>query len=227
MNPLNFLAVIFRYRPRAVPCAFALVVFLFAVPSPAAPFLFEGTFVHDNDVAFITFNLLSAGTVTLQTFGFGGGTSATGPVILAGGFESALQVYDALTGNAAAGTILPGPNPTCAPRTPDPNRLNFCQDAYGQLSLGAGSYLLALTQDPNLANGNLSDGFFYVDTIPDPNFNNGFVGKFDLPGNGHWAIEIIGADAASSAAVPEPSSFLLMAATLAGLGLGAKKLRNI
>jgi hypothetical protein len=216
------MAANFRYRPWAILCALTIALSIFVAPAPAASFSFQGAFAHDNDVVFITFNLLSAGTVTLQTLGYGGGTSATGTVILPGGFESVLQVYDAGTGNASAGPILPGPNPGCSPRTPDPNRMNFCQDAYGQLSLGPGNYLLALTQDANLPNGNLSDGFFYVDIIPDPNFNNGFVGAFGLPGNGNWEVDIVGVDAAAAAAVPEPSSWPLVAVALGALRSGLR-----
>src|SRR5882757_825870 len=118
-----------------------------ALPATSASFSFQSTFNLDNDVQLIAFNLLSGRTVTLQTLGYGGGTNANGQVIPAGGFESALQVFDAATGTAIGGTLFPGPDPTCPPRTPDPNRNNFCQDAYGQMFLGAGNYLLALTQN--------------------------------------------------------------------------------
>jgi hypothetical protein len=203
--------------------------FYSAFPACAANISLTGTFVHDNDVQLFTFNLSSASTVTFQTLGFGGsadnpgGTNAAGQVILPDGFESVLQVYDGITGVAIGGPILPGPDPGCAPRTPDPGRGNFCQDAYGQESLAAGIYLLALTQNPNLPNGNLNDGFFYVDTIPDPNFNSGFVGTFGFQGTGRWAVDILNVDAAT--AVSEPTLMPLTGALLLA-GLGAAKFRH-
>jgi hypothetical protein len=172
-----------------------------------ANYSFSGKFVNDNDVQLFAFSLFSGGSITLQTLGYGGGTNANGQVISPGGFEPVLQVFLASDGSQAAGQILPGANPPCAPRNPDPGRSNFCLDAYGQLTLLAGDYILALTQEPNESLGNLSLGFFYVDVIPDPHFNNGFYGSTGLPGTGAWALDILSVDVAST--VPEPASFAL------------------
>lgn len=204
-------------------------VFLFlfcGISASASNFSFQGTFPQDNTVQLFNFALLSPGTVTLQTFGYGGGTNANGDTILAGGFESVLQVYNAL-GTAIGGTLLPGPDPTCSPRTPDPARSNFCQDVFGQISLATGNYILALTQNANLPNGDLSDGFFYVDIVPDPTFNKGFHGSFGLPGNGNFAVDIVGVDSASPVgSVPEPGSMLLGFTALLALGLRARRLAS-
>ncbi len=136
--------------------------------------------MNDNDVQRFNFDVLVNTTVTLQTFGYGGGTNANGDVIPSGGFESTLQIFAIPSGLAVGGSILPGPDPTCGPRTPDPTRLNFCFDVYAQVFLTAGNYEVALTQSPNVANGNLGDGFLYD---ADPNFNNGFVGTLGFQGS--------------------------------------------
>lgn len=204
----------------------SLVLLGFAVPASASVVSFTGTFTEDNDVQLFTFSLLTSSTVTLQTLGFGGsadnpgGTNAAGQIILPGGFESVLQIYDAATGDAIGGPILPGPDPDCSPRTPDPNRAGFCQDAYAQEFLPAGNYLLALTQNANLPNGNLSDGFYYADTVPDPNFNSGFVGSFGFPGSGRWAVDLLSVDSAQE--VPEPAPAVLTASALLAAILAAK-----
>ena len=190
-------------------------------PAIGASLSFQGNFVHDNDVQLFAFTLSADDTITLQTFGYGGGVNANGQVISAGGFESALQVFNAANGQAVGGPILPGPDPGCAPRNPDPARFNFCQDAYAQLFLTTGEYLLALTQYQNLPIGNLSDGFFYVDAVPDPNFNNGFVGSFNLPGTSAWALDIVAVDSAQSA--PEPSTIMLAPAVLLFAAIAARK----
>jgi hypothetical protein len=185
-----------------------------AVPASASSLSFVGDFTNDNDVQQISFTLLSDSMVTLETFGYGGGTNANGVVIPAGGFESLLQLFAMPSGLALGGPILPGPNPTCGPRTPDPNRLNFCFDAYAQVFLTAGDYLVALTQNPNTANGNLVDGFLFD---ADPNFNNGFVGTFGFQGTSHWALDITGASA------PEPGSALMAVSALLVVGFGVRK----
>ena len=77
----------------------ASIIFLnliFAASGAAGQFSFAGSFTNDNDVQFFTFSLFSPNTVTLQTWGYGGGTNAAGQSIAPGGFESILQVYDAL-----------------------------------------------------------------------------------------------------------------------------------
>ena len=195
-----------------------------AVPVSAGSFSFTGNFVNDNDVQMFTFSLASDATVTFQTFGYGGGTNANGQVILAGGFEPVLQVYDAPSGDAEGGPIQPGPDPLCGPRNTDENRDYLCQDAYTQMFLTAGDYFLSLTQSPNDPLGDLSQGFLYVDAIPDSNFNKGFVGTVDYPGTSAWALDIVGVDtAAEQSGVPEPASALLVAA---GLMLAAIRTRS-
>ncbi len=209
----------------------AAICFAFAAPAFPGSFSFTGNFDNDNDVQLFTFNLAASATVTLQTLGFGGsaalpgGLNAAGQAIAGGGFESVLQIYSAPSGVAVGGPIQPGPNPTCPPRTPDPARLNFCQDAYAQVLLPAGSYFVALTQSANDPLGNLSDGFFYVDTVPDPNFNNGFVGTFGFQGTSAWALDIsnVTTAAAVTTTVPEPSAVLLTATTLFLVGLRSRR----
>jgi hypothetical protein len=183
----------------------------------AGVFSFGGTFAKDNDVQLFSFGLTAASTVTLQTFGYGGGTNGNGQNISAGGFESVLGVFDA-AGTAVSGPIQPGPFAGCTADN------LFCLDAFGQLSLGPGMYIVSLTQSPNDPLGNLSDGFFYVDAVPDPNFNNGFVGTFGRQRNGNWALDIAGVDSASQqTGVPEPGSALLAAAALAVAIIGSRK----
>jgi hypothetical protein len=199
----------------------AVVLASWTVPAVAANFSFTGNFTDDNDVLLVSFDLLADATVTLETFGYGGGTNADGTNILPGGFESILQVFSNPSGVAVGGPILPGPDPTCAPRNQDPGRLNFCQDAYAQVFLTAGNYLLALTQNANTPNGNLSDGFFYD---ADPNFNSGFVGTFGFPGTSQWALDIVGVDSAvAPLATPEPGSAMLVASAFLLVGLGVRR----
>jgi hypothetical protein len=208
----------------------AVLLSFSVVPAVSSTFSFTGTFIHDNDVQFFNITLLTGGTITFQTFGYGGGINGAGHTITAGGFEPLLALFDA-TGTETSGSPIPaGNSPACGPRNIDPARLNTCLDDFGSISLSAGTYTLALTQNPNANNStNLSDGFFFVDTDPDPNFNNGFVGSTTaLPGNGNWAVDIVGADRASiPGAAPEPTPALLSATSLLMLALGIRKVRKV
>ena len=101
-------------------------------------------------------------------------------------------------------------------------------------TIAAGTYIIALTQWDNGMLGNLSDGFFYVDLIPDPNFTaeNGCdgTGYFCDPGtmtydSSNWALTIqlsnpdlpaLGsASEEGLSPIPEPSSALLVMGGLA------------
>jgi hypothetical protein len=208
----------------------AVIAAALALPAFPAAFSFEGTFFHDNDVQLFNFSLLSPTTVTLETWSYGGGTLANGNTVSPGGFAPELQVFDAPSGDAQGGLIVPGVYPDCAPRNPDPNRAPSCQDAYAQMFLAAGSYYLSLTQAGNDPLGdpviNLSAGFFWLNgPAPDPNFNGGFQTIMGQ-GTGAWALDILSVDSAGPlTGAPEPGSALLAAAVVLLVGIGARRKR--
>jgi hypothetical protein len=206
----------------------AIVTFLgaFSLAGVAGSFSFTGDFVNDNDVQLFTFSLLSPGSVTVQTWGYGGGTNANSQLIAVGGFESVLAIWDAGSGALAGGPFDPGGTP-CAPRNVDPTT-TLCMDAYGQVSLTAGNYILSLTQSANDPAGtNLSDGFFFTDTVPDPNFNNRFVGTLGSQRDSHWAVDILSVDAANEVtAAPEPATAALFAVAVVLAGFRRRLTRN-
>src|SRR4051812_13067565 len=80
--------------------AVALLLVVFAAPGFAGEFSFTGNFDQDNQIALFSFHLLNPGTVTLQTWSYGGGFNQRGDLIDGGGFEPVLQIYDASTGAA-------------------------------------------------------------------------------------------------------------------------------
>lgn len=203
---------------------------LFSVAGVAGSFSFTGNFVNDNDVQLFSFTLLAPGTVTVQTWSYGGGTNGAGQLIARGGFEPVLGIFEAPSGIPATGEIGPGAAP-CAPRNVDPNLLPliFCSDAFGQIPLGAGTYFLSLTQFNNEPLGNLSDGFFWTDLFPTPDFNHHFAS--DTPGferDSHWALDISSVDAASQlGATPEPASAALVAGALVLAGFWRRRLNRL
>jgi MYXO-CTERM domain-containing protein len=195
-------------------------------------FSFTGTFTSDTDIQFFTFTLnADTPNVTIETLSYGGGVNAAGTTIPAGGFDPIISLF------AADGTQMnPGQSGSCPPQTIDP-ATGDCGDVYYPTTLSfpagiwpAGTYIVALTENPNSSVGNLSDGFFDSVVLgfgPDTNFTceegpTGFQGnpptfpvtdpfcsEFD-PLNqrdGSWALDILNVDSAEEGlGSPEPAS---------------------
>ncbi len=188
----------------------------------AADISFTGTFTTDDQIQLIDFTLASPETVTFQTWGYGGGTNAADQVILPDGFESQLNWF------GSDGSFL-GSSATCGSgNTYD----DACLDAFGQASLDAGTYTLALTQSGNNANcpdgfpGDLGCGFSQQgngDYTPITTDNAGcpaFCGTFGTQEDGSWAVDILNVDSASLASsTPEPATILLAGCGIALIGL--------
>src|ERR1700722_3487697 len=64
---------------------------------------YTGTLANPESTFDVVLDLTSASTITLQTYGFGGGTNADGVTILPGGTDPFLAIFSG-TGNGA--TIL-------------------------------------------------------------------------------------------------------------------------
>jgi hypothetical protein len=90
-----------------ISCPIAIVVVLFAMiavsPSARADVTYisdTGTFATPESAFTQTFTLSSTSTIEVQTWGFGGGTSAAGP-IPAGGFDSLVALFSGSATNAS------------------------------------------------------------------------------------------------------------------------------
>lgn len=172
-----------------------------------------GSFSADDDKQQFSFSLSTSTNVTMRTWSFAGGTNANGQVILTGGFAPILTLFSA-TGTqdflgSDAGGVAPG---SCGSRNVDPGT-SFCLDAYMNLSLTPGDYLLVLTQYDNTANGpSYPDGFLHDG---EGNFTGG---PFILnAGNsyqrtGDWAVDIT--TPTTTVPVPEPSTGSLLAMSI-------------
>ncbi len=119
-------------------------------------------------------------SLTIQSFGYGGGTDFTGSTITIppatptgplGGFATVLSLFDS-TGNFIADSFFStcGANANTSPNT------GLCFDAGLSATVGAGTFYLALTQYDNFSNGN---NLFASPNVVDPSI-------FAENGNGNF-----------------------------------------
>ena len=183
---------------------------LFAGMAGATPLTYQGAFSADDEHVSVPINLAGSGRLTARTSSWALGGFA--PVLTlfggAGGYQQAIG--SAMTCGAGSG------NPDMAE--------GFCWDAVFTMPLPTGNYLLVLTQDDNLANGDtLAEGFSQDGT---PNYTSlSYLGA----SNGPLCINVNARQRSCNYAmtvdvaldqggtVPEPGSLALFG--LAGLAL--------
>lgn len=102
-----------------------------------------GTFSADNQTVSYNFTLASLQSVSIYTTSYNGGANLDGTTSAAGGFVPVLSLFTG-AGGIVAGDGGSGNN-----------------DAYLSELLGPGSYLLVLSEFPNVAVGDLTDGFLF------------------------------------------------------------------
>jgi hypothetical protein len=203
-------------------CLFFTAGLAVSTATISSNFSFEGLFLTDDQVQLFDFTLASGSTVTLQSWGYGGGTNSANTVIAPGGFDSYFTWY------ASDGTQIGQDDDSCGAGHA---HNGTCLDAYAQVFLPAGSYTLALTQYYNLPNGNLSDGF---SEQGQGNFtaNGGCLAFCDIFGNtnnGNWAVDILNVASATQvggSATPEPSTWVLSIAGLALIPMAWRRRSN-
>ena len=183
----------------------ACVFILSVVPGFADLVLYQGALADDGDVALLHFSLAETQLVTIESWGYAGGTVPTQPsptLIPAGGFAPNLVLFDATGTDIAFDT-----GGHCGITAPDPVTGN-CDDPYLQETLAPGAYTLAVAEWDSVPNGFLSDGFTGT-----PGFT---CAEFGLTGNfcdvttalgtvrsGNYAVSIESA----TVTAPEPSAF--------------------
>jgi hypothetical protein len=181
-----------------------------------------------------SFTIPATEQVTIQTFGFGGGTNAAGVVIPAGGFDSTVSLFSG--SGPSASIVLLGGNPAASsdllslfsPGCPPAGMVTIgtgvgasvCGD--NQLvvpNLSAGTYTLVLTDAgywPVAVNPGppthslLSDGFGSLGTPSFQTCNTTSDGTTCVTGTSNFAVDIV-----ANGVVPEPGTFALVAAGLA------------
>jgi hypothetical protein len=187
-----------------------------------------GMLASPEDTVLIPIVLTSAGDVTLQTYGFGGGANAAGTTIAAGGFDPFVGLFSG-TGDGAVfvdGTsdILTNYTPGCPPAgTVLLGGSATCGDVNMQFTdLTAGTYTVLLSDGEYIPfatfegpGGTFGDGF--VD------FTAGVFQTCDTNGDcnndtANWALDITTSAGTTPSPTPEPPSVELVftATALAG-----------
>jgi hypothetical protein len=186
--------------------------------------------------------LTSAGTLDLQTWGFGGGTNGAGTVIPAGGFDPFVGLF-ASTGSGAVfidGTsdALSNFAGNCPPAgTVDIGGSQVCGDVTMTFSLAAGTYTVLLTDGlwvPNavfeLPGGTLGDGFYTGFTPQDSQgnptgafqtCNQTDTGTTCITPGAKWALDITTDGTVTPA--PEPGELWVCGIGLIGLGAARRR----
>lgn len=211
---------------------FKLLVLAFSLSigvAAAGNFSYTGAFSQDDQLQVFLFTAPSASTV-VRTWSYAGGINAAGQMILPGGFDPILTVFDA-TGGLVAGSPLIDSNNDGAGVDTDPATGNAFDSLLVLNLLTPGStYALILSQNDNVANGPT-----YGDGFGRSGQGNFTAGAFGCPGtdpfcdaspaqrNGQWAVDILGVgsatDVTNAGAVPEPGTTLLLVTGLSSLVL--------
>ena len=186
---------------------------------------YTGTLANSEDSFTATVSVADGGTVTLQTYGFGGGVNGAGTMIAAGGFDPFVGLFSGAGDGAlfvdGTSDILTNYTPGCPPAgTVMLGGSATCGDVNMQFTgLAAGTYTVLLSDGENIPfatfegpGGTLGDGF--VD------FTAGVFQTCDTNGDcnsdtANWALDVTTpGSSGTTPPVPEPPT-----AELVGVGI--------
>ncbi len=175
----------------------------------ASTYTTSGTFTTDNQVLLYDFSSTATEDFNFYTTSYAGGTNLNGTTSWAGGFVPVLTLFSA-SGNPLG---YAGGSGMCSGSEKADATTGLCNDASLQETLKQGSYVLAMTEFPNVAINTLSDGFLFAS---DPHATGTACGKSGgaflesdvapcVQRDGNYSLNV-----SSSSPVPEPPTWALM-----------------
>jgi hypothetical protein len=198
---------------------------------------YTGTLANSTDTDSIVFNVAgsSSENVTIQTWGFGGGSNAAGTIIAAGGFDPFVGVFTG-TGSTASIVTDGAGNPFgtsdvlsnyggfigCPPAGTVDIGGSVCGDVTMQLSLLPGTYTLLLSDAafiPNAVfdNGTLGEGFSDFTGGAFQTCNTDSTGATTCTNDtANWAVDLT-TSGGTTVPTPEPAALVLLAGGLCAL----------
>jgi hypothetical protein len=186
----------------------SLVWVLFATTCNANSISLVGSLDPNNpdDLLVFPFSLGVPSSLTIQSYGYGGGVNAAGNAISAGGFDTYVSLF-AGTGLTAA-FLASNDDGACPPGNASPT----CHDSTLAIaSLAAGPYTLALS---------VFENFSFAENFGAGTLGDGFIGLGDyfdaasgLTRTSRYAVDIT-ADGLAASPVPEPSAWPVAAGAL-------------
>lgn len=190
----------FRFAP-ALACA-ALITPL-CLQAQAGNTVLSGSFNTDNQLYTYDFSTSTTQSYSFFTTSYGGGTNLDGTSTPAGGFVPVL-------------TLFYGDGDVIGPSSPGGNAdpiTGLADDASLSDVLSPGSYILVLSEFPNVALGNLSDGFLFASDPTATGDVCGVGGGTFLESDVAPCVQRTDSytlDISSSAVTPEPPSWILL-----------------
>ncbi len=237
-------------RKNALPMILMILLTAICASRPAfadTTTSYVGTLATSESTFETTLTLTSAENVTLQTYGFGGGTNGNGTVIAPGGTDPFLAIFSG-TGSGATiltdgmgnafGTSLVLGNYSSFVGCPPANAVSdfgdtTCGDITMTLaSLAAGTYTIVLSDGQYIANavfdnGTLGEGFSDLTGGVFCNAEDFDTGTPCPNISGAYALDVTtpgstGTGPGGGSPTPEPNTFLLLAMGLLSAGVGRR-----
>ncbi len=215
------------------------VLFVLASSALADSSSYTGTLASSTDSYSLVFTVAgsSSENVTVQTWGFGGGSNAAGQTIAAGGFDPFVGIFTG-TGSTASIVTDGSGNPFgtsdalsnyggfmgCPPAGTVNIGGSVCGDVTMQLALLPGTYTLVLSDAafiPNAVfdNGTLGEGFSDLTGGAFQTCNTDSTGATTCANDtANWAVDLT-TSGGTTVPAPEPAALGLLAGGLCALDL--------
>jgi PEP-CTERM motif-containing protein len=159
----------------AIAVAAAILLSNAAASAKADTVSLTGTLANAEDTYTTTINVATDSTVTLQTYGFGGGVNALGTSIAAGGFDPFVAIFSGTGSGATIETDALGDTFGTSDALSNYSSFMGCPPA-GTVNLGGaicGDITMTLALDPGIYTILLSDALYVANAVND----NGTLGE--------------------------------------------------